>query len=79
LYILPPQDADVIGRIIKDRQLPARPQGLGVDEWLSEPLWRLLNDCWSFDTRRRVRMDVVLGRMALIEEAPRPAPAGARG
>jgi hypothetical protein len=42
---LPSQDADVIGRIIKDRQLPARPQGLGVDEWLSEPLWRLLNDC----------------------------------
>jgi serine/threonine protein kinase len=73
------QDADVITRIVRLRQMPERPQGPGVDEWLSEPLWRLLNDCWAFDTRRRARMDVVLGRMALIEEAPRPGPARARG
>ena len=68
------QDADVIHKVVRERRTPLRPAGAGVDAWLSDPLWRLLNTCWAQDPRRRMRMDEVAKRMTAIEAAQ----AGAR-
>lgn len=62
----------MIHEVITLKRFPPRPSGTGVDPWLTDELWRLMEDCWG-SPRRRPSMAEVLVRMKAIEDARRLA------
>jgi serine/threonine protein kinase len=61
------RDAQVIRNIIVFSSFPTRPKNVAADEWLSDDLWELMQECWPRDASARPSMSEVSRRIGEIE------------
>jgi serine/threonine protein kinase len=61
------RDASVIHDIVILKRTPPRPQDPNSNQWLTDDLWALMQECWRSHASDRPAMSLVAARMRAME------------